>query len=107
MANFDSKLNIDDSVTFTPMFKQAKKLGIKQEQMYGTVVAVRFTKAKVFYDILNDYYGKVFTNVDSSYVSEIEVFSKFEKIKEVRKTDNSRMIRRTNVTKITIHIRGI
>lgn len=81
MANFDSKLNIDESVTFTPMFKQAKKLGIKQEEMYGTVVAVRFTKAKVFYDILDDYYGKVFTNVDSSYVSEIEIFNKLEESK--------------------------
>jgi hypothetical protein len=81
MANFDSKLSIDDLVTFTPMFKQAKKLGIKQEQMYGIVVAVRFTKAKVFYDILDDYYGKVFTDVDSSYVSEIEIFNKLEESK--------------------------
>ena len=55
MTNFDSKLSIDDLVTFTPMFRQSKKLGIKQEQMYGTVVAIRFTKAKVFYDILDDY----------------------------------------------------
>ena len=81
MANFDSKLSIDDVSTFTPMFKQAKKLGIKQEQMYGTVVAVRFTKAKVFYDILDDYYGRVFTNVDSSYVNKLEVFNKLEENK--------------------------
>ena len=81
MTNFDSKLSIDELVTFTPMFKQAKKLGIKQEQMYGTVVAVRFTKAKVFYDILDDYYGKVFTNVDSSYVNKLEVFNKLEENK--------------------------
>jgi hypothetical protein len=73
MGNFDSKLSIDDSVTFIPMFKQATEMGIEQEEMFGTVVAVRFTKAKVFYDILDDYYGKVFTNVDSSYVNKIEI----------------------------------
>ena len=81
MANFDSKLNIDDLITFTPMFKQAKKMGIKQEEIDGTVVAVRFTKAKVFYDILDDYYGKVFTNVDSSYVNKIEVSKKLKENK--------------------------
>ena len=80
MGNFDSKLNIDDLVTFIPMYKQSKKLGIKQEEIYGTVVAVRFTKAKVFYDVLDDYYGKVFTNVDSSYVNKVEVFKKLEEI---------------------------
>ena len=73
MENFNSKLSIDDSVTFTPMFKQSTEMGIAQEEMFGTVVAVRFTKAKVFYDILDDYYGKVFTNVDSSYVNKIEI----------------------------------
>ena len=78
MANFDSKLSIDDLITFTPMFRQAKKMGIKQEEIDGTVVAVRFTKAKVFYDILDDYYGKVFTNVDSSYVNKIEVSKKLK-----------------------------
>jgi hypothetical protein len=73
MENFNSKLSIDDSVTFIPMFKQSTEMGIAQEEMFGTVVAVRFTKAKVFYDILDDYYGKVFTNVDSSYVNKIEI----------------------------------
>lgn len=81
MANFESKLSIDDVITFTPMFIQAKKMGIKQEEMEGTIVAVRFTKAKVFYDILDDYYGKVFTNVDSSYVNKIEIFNKLEESK--------------------------
>ena len=81
MANFESKLSIDDLITFTPMFKQAKKMGIKQEEMEGIIVAVRFTKAKVFYDILDDYYGKVFTNVDSSYVNKIEIFNKLEESK--------------------------
>jgi hypothetical protein len=73
MGNFESKLNIGDSVTFRPMFIQAKKLGITQDDLWGTVVAVRFTKAKVFYDILDDYYSKVFTDVDSANVFEIEM----------------------------------
>lgn len=81
MANFDSKLSIDDVITFIPMFIQAKKMGIKQEEMRGIVVGIRFTKAKVFYDILDDYYGKVFANVDSSYVNKIEIFNKLEESK--------------------------
>ena len=64
--------SIDDSITFIPMFKQATEMGIAQEQMEGTIVSIRFTKAKVFYDILDDYYGRVFTNVDSSNVYPIQ-----------------------------------
>lgn len=78
MANFDSKLNIEDSVEFIPMFRQAKKMGIKQEKLWGEVIAVRFTKAKVFYDVLDDYYGKVFKNIESSYVNEHKIFKKIE-----------------------------
>jgi hypothetical protein len=73
MGNFESKLNIGDSVTFRPMFIQSKKLGISSDDLWGTVVAIRFTKAKVFYDILDDYYSKVFTDVDSANVFEIEM----------------------------------
>ena len=72
MANFDSNFSIDDSITFIPMFKQAAEMGIAQEEMDGTIISVRFTKAKVFYDILNDYYGVVFKNVDSSNVYPIK-----------------------------------
>jgi hypothetical protein len=72
MVNFESNYSIDDSITFIPMFKQATEMGIAQEQMEGTIVSIRFTKAKVFYDILDDYYGRVFTNVDSSNVYPIQ-----------------------------------
>lgn len=68
MREFFSQHSIDDSVDFYPMFKQAKKQGIAQELLQGTIVAVRFTKAKVFYDVISDYYGIVFENVDSAKV---------------------------------------
>jgi hypothetical protein len=34
----------------------------------GTIVAVRFTKMKVFYDVLDHYYGDIKANVASDYV---------------------------------------
>jgi hypothetical protein len=71
MENFESKLNIDSNVLFTPMYRHCQEMGIKPGKMYGKVVSVRFTKAKVFYDVLDDYYGKVFSNVDSCNVNEI------------------------------------
>jgi len=71
MGNFESKVTIDDDVLFTPMYRHCQTMGIEPEEMYGTVVAVKFTKAKVFYDILDDYYCEVFTNVDSTHVSKV------------------------------------
>ena len=68
MNLLESSFSINDTIEFVPMYKQAQDLGIAQEKMYGTIVAIRFTKAKVFYDILDDYYGKIFSNVDSSNV---------------------------------------
>lgn len=35
---------------------------------YGVIVSVRFTKAKVWYDILDDYTGNVFRDIDSCNV---------------------------------------
>lgn len=72
MANFESNLGIGDLITFIPMFKQATEMGIAQEKIYGTIVAIRFTSAKVFYDIVDDYYAVVFSNTDSSKVFPIE-----------------------------------
>jgi hypothetical protein len=65
---FTSTIDIDQEVTFVPMYKQAQQMGITQEEMSGKVVAVRFTKAKVFYDVLDEYYAKVFENVSSNNV---------------------------------------
>lgn len=66
--DFFSTHAIDDVIEFHPTAQQAKELCIVREPRNGTVVAVRFTKPKVFYDILDEYYGIVFRNVDSSYV---------------------------------------
>jgi len=47
-------------------------MGISQQERFGTIVSVRFTKAKVFYDILDDYYGVIFKKVDFSNVYYID-----------------------------------
>lgn len=67
-ANFPAQHNIDDMVEFIPMYRHQQAQGISAEIRDGKVVAVRFSKAKVFYDILDDYYGIIFDNVDSSKV---------------------------------------
>ncbi len=67
-VSFTSSLEINDRVRFQPMAWQADELGIAQEYGFGTITAVRFTPAKVFYDIIDDYYGILFSDVDSSYV---------------------------------------
>lgn len=58
-------IQIDEEVYFRPMYHQQMDLGIADEWREGTVVAVRFTRAKVFYDILDTYYGVLFNTVDS------------------------------------------
>lgn len=62
---FESKFEINEEVEFVPMFRHVKEHGISQEGMDGKIVAVRFTEAKVFYDIYSPYWGKIFDNVDS------------------------------------------
>lgn len=69
-TNFPSRYNIDDKVAFIPMYRHCKKLGIKKDESRGMIIAVRFTKTKVFYDILCEYYGIIFDNVDSSNIIE-------------------------------------
>lgn len=68
--DFFSTHAIDDNVDFIPMYHQQIKHGISDESREGTIVAVRFTKPKVFYDILDEYYAIIFKNVDS-----VKVFS--------------------------------
>lgn len=53
---FESRFAIGDSVDF--------QIG-DECTMGGIIVAVRFTRAKVFFDIAEDYYGKIIKNVDS------------------------------------------
>lgn len=69
---FFSNFSIDEEVAFVPMYRHCKQMGIEQERTDGKIVAVRFTKSKVFYDILDNYYAKVFENVSSSNVYSVE-----------------------------------
>lgn len=64
--------NIGDDINFLPMFRHQQKYGIAKEEKYGTIIAVRFTKAKILYDIVDDYYGILFDNVDSCNVFSIK-----------------------------------
>lgn len=67
--NFPSLYKIGDNISFIPMFIHTNKYQISNEKRYGIITAVRFTKSKVFYDIVDDYNGYLFDNVDSSNVS--------------------------------------
>lgn len=62
---YQSNFRITDEVTFRPMYKQQVDLGIADEELEGKITAVKFTEAKVFYDVYSPYWGKVFENVDS------------------------------------------
>lgn len=69
--DYFSTHSIDDEVRFVPMYRHQQKMGITAEAMDGKIIAVRFTKAKVFYDILDEYWAAVFDNVDSGNVISI------------------------------------
>lgn len=73
---FLSTFSINEEVAFYPMQRHCNELGIKSQQSEGAVVAVRFTEAKVFYDIYDKYWGKVFTEVDSAKVFKTANFRK-------------------------------
>lgn len=69
---FFSNFQIEDEVDFVPMFRQQQEHGISDEIREGKVVAVRFTISKIFYDILDTYYGVIFKEVDSAKVFSIK-----------------------------------
>ncbi len=71
MANFETQFTIMDSVLFVPMSIQTEAMVIKKEERYGTVVAIRITRAKIFYDILDDYTSTIFSDVDSCNVYDL------------------------------------
>lgn len=83
-----SRFQIDDEVDFTTMkkvesaFPEAQRknpndaiesLEYTPEYMTGTIVAIKFTKAKVWYDVLDDYTGKVIQDLQSDYVKKFKV----------------------------------
>ncbi len=70
-TEFSSAHNINDDVMFRPMYRHQQKMGIADEEMNGRIVAIRITEAKMFYDVLSAYHGKVFEGVDSANVKTI------------------------------------
>lgn len=72
MTTFPAKFAINEQVVFIPMYRHQQAMGIGGEEMEGKIVAVRFTEAKVFYDIYSNYWGAIFDNVDSAKVHSIE-----------------------------------
>lgn len=71
--NFPSQHAIDDMCDFIPMERHCELHGIDKESRFGKIVNVKFTKAKVFYDVLDDYLGVIFDMVDSAYVTSSEL----------------------------------
>jgi hypothetical protein len=65
---FPSAHDIGDFVSFVPSAKQCKDRMIEREYRYGMIVKVSFSSAKVFYDILDDYYSEIFPDIDSSFI---------------------------------------
>lgn len=62
---FSSQFDVDEKVEFVVSARDADKMKIEREWSDGQIVAVRFTKSKVFYDVLSEYYGFVFRDIDS------------------------------------------
>lgn len=83
---FFSRFSIGDSADYTTNawykegFEKAKKENPKKKEddlefiphySYGKVVAVKFTEAKVYYDVLDDFTGKIVKEVDSSFMKSL------------------------------------
>ena len=69
MSNYSTSIDIDQRVDFRPNSRDCEAMCIDADNIhYGTVVGIRFTKAKVFYDCSCDYYGIVFRDIPSDYV---------------------------------------
>ena len=66
--DFFSNHAINDEVDFRPMYRHQQKRGIADEILDGKVIAVRFTEAKVFYDVYCPYWGTIFDEVASEKV---------------------------------------
>ena len=66
--DFFSSHSINDEVEFQPMYRHQQEMGISHEPIEGKIIAVKFTEAKVFYDVYSPYWGKIFDNVSSEKV---------------------------------------
>jgi hypothetical protein len=68
MANFESKFSIGQDVLVKTNF-DGNEIELGSASYYATIIAVRFTKAKVFYDVITDS-AIVQRNVPSDNVKE-------------------------------------
>ena len=69
MAEFKSTFGIGDKVSIIPMHQKAKCI---RDINVGTIVAVRFTETKLFYDILSHELAEILDNIDADAVFRIE-----------------------------------
>jgi len=69
-TQFPAQFEIDEAVSFITAPGEAER--------WGTIVKVSFTKAKVWYDILDDYTAQVIEDVDSSFVKTLKSDIKLE-----------------------------
>lgn len=67
---YSSFFEIGDNVWFLPMERHIDKLKIIKNYNRGHIINIKFSKSKVFYDIVDDYYGYFFDNIDSINVKE-------------------------------------
>ena len=65
---------MNEGVEFMPKSKTCSEMGIEQEPLDGEIKGIRFTEAKVFYDIYNPYYGVIFTSIQSQNVKKETIF---------------------------------
>jgi hypothetical protein len=65
---YPSIYDIGDKVEFIPMIRHCIKYKIDEESYIGVITSIKFTFGKVFYTIVDDYYGYLFENVDSAKV---------------------------------------
>jgi len=73
---------INEEVNFPAQFEIGEPVSFitapGDDERWGSVVKVSFTKAKVFYDILDDYTSTVIEDVDSSFVKTLKSDIKLE-----------------------------
>ena len=83
-TQFPAQFEIDEPVSF--------KTSEEDEERWGSVVKVSFIKAKVFYDILDDYTSTVIEFVDSSFVKTLKSDIKLEEPKNEAKSGKTDII---------------
>lgn len=111
MTELNANFNIEDNVEFYPTHKQSQEMGIAQELISGKVISIKFTKAKVFYNILNDYHGIIFENIPSEKVFSTESMKLYthprtisEKLGEILNYKTSTFNDMTNAQQVDIQI---